>query len=152
MKRWLKVALNIMVIALITIQFFPAQTNTGKTVEEMDFIRLTEPPDRIGKKILAACYDCHSNSTEYPWYSNVQPFGWLLQYHIDLGKKELNFSEYGDYSDRRKHMKLNSSVSQIEDDKMPLLSYRLMHSEARLSEQEKKELVNYLTMLKDKLE
>jgi len=152
MRRWLKVVLFILVIALIAIQFFPVQTNTEKSLEEADFIGINEPPDHIGKLIVAACYDCHSNRTEYPWYSHVQPIGWLLQYHVDNGKAELNFSEYGNYSDRRKRMKLESSINQIEDNEMPLFSYKLMHPEARLSKKEKEELVDYLTGLKEQLE
>ena len=144
--------LGLLVIGFIVIQIFPAQSNRGEIKSGSDFIEIVTPPPEIIKLLETSCYDCHSNHTEYPWYSYVQPSGWLLQYHIDNGKEELNFSEYGNYSDRRKHMKLESAINQIEDDEMPLFSYTLMHSEARLSEQEKKDLMDYLTAVKDKLE
>lgn len=152
MRKWLKVVLVTLVIALTVIQFFPIQTNTGEFLDGADFIGINEPPDRIGKLIVSSCYDCHSNRTEYPWYSHVQPIGWLLQYHIDNGKSELNFSEYGHYSDRRKRMKLESSINQIEDGEMPLFSYTILHPEAKLSNADKRMLIDYLTNLKEDLE
>lgn len=152
LRRGLRGLVWILVIGFMVIQFFPPQSNSGESSSAVDFIEITSPPPEIIKLIAASCYDCHSNQTKYPWYSKVQPFGWLLQDHIDKGKADLNFSEYGEYSGRRKRMKLKSSISQIENGEMPLFSYRLMHSEARLSEQERQELIDFLTMLKDKLE
>ncbi|EIA07137.1 hypothetical protein HJ01_03531 [Flavobacterium frigoris PS1] len=76
---------------------------------------------------------------------------WFLEDHIVKGKSELNFSEWADYSDRRKKSKLKSIISQIEDDNMPLSSYTLIHKNASFSEEEKKEVVTWLTELKDNL-
>ena len=76
---------------------------------------------------------------------------WFLEDHIEEGKNELNFNEWGDYSDRRKNSKLRSIISQIEDDEMPLDSYTFIHRDAKFSESEKKEILKYMTQLKNKL-
>lgn len=108
-------------------------------------------PPMVQNKIKVSCYDCHSNKTEYPWYNKIQPVAWFLEDHIKNGKAELNFNEWGDYSDRRKNSKLRSIISQIEDDEMPLDSYTFIHWDAKFSKSEKKEIIKYMTQLKNKL-
>ncbi|WP_439474480.1 heme-binding domain-containing protein [Algoriphagus formosus] len=144
MKKWLKLSLWIVLIVLVGIQFVPVQRNEIEPVTNADFIEHYESPIVIGNIIRASCYDCHSNQTKYPWYSNVQPIGFLLQNHISEGKSELNLSEYGLLSNRMKRAKLKSILSQINDDKMPMPSYLLLHSEAKLDSLKKALLVSYL--------
>lgn len=144
MKKWLKLSLWIVLIVLVGIQFVPVQRDEIEPVTNADFIEHYESPVVIGNIIRASCYDCHSNQTKYPWYSNVQPIGFLLQNHISEGKSELNLSEYGLLSNRMKRAKLKSILSQINDDKMPMPSYLLLHSEAKLDSLKKALLVSYL--------
>ncbi|GAB1454579.1 hypothetical protein MASR2M47_46350 [Draconibacterium sp.] len=82
----------------------------------------------------------------------MQPVGWFLETHINKGKAELNFSEFGDYSARKQKSKLKSMISQVEKDKMPLHSYTFIHRDARLSKDDKKVLVGYLKSIQDSLE
>lgn len=147
MRQWHRVALGLLFIALVGIQFIPIQRNETEIVSNADFIESYQPPIDIGNMIQSSCYDCHSNQTKYPWYSNVQPIGWLLQNHISEGKSELNLSEFGKLSKRMKQMKINSIISQIADDKMPLKQYLWMHSEAEFSKTEKDQLLKYLTKI-----
>ncbi len=138
-------------VALVVIQFFPMNRNQSESVPETDFMSVNTVPANIQNKIEVSCYDCHSNNTEYPWYNRVQPVAWFLEDHIKDGKAELNFNEWGDYSDRRKNSKLRSIISQVEDDEMPLDSYTFIHRDAKFSESEKKEIIKYLTKLKNNL-
>ena len=144
MKKWLKLSLWIVLIVLVGIQFVPVQRDEIEPVTNADFIEHYESPIVIGNIIRASCYDCHSNQTKYPWYSNAQPIGFLLQNHISEGKTELNLSEFGLLSNRMKRTKLKSFLSQIDDDKMPMPSYILLHSEAKLDSRKKTLLVNYI--------
>ncbi len=150
-RRWLKGLLWFLLAGFIIIQFFPVKSNSGEVSGASDFMEMINPPPDIKRWIVSACYDCHSNHTEYPWYSKVQPVGWLLQDHIEKGKAELNFSEYGNYSGRRTRMKLESSINQIEDGEMPLASYTILHPEAKLSKEEKRGIIDYLEKLHDRL-
>ncbi|BAO56096.1 hypothetical protein NMS_2087 [Nonlabens marinus S1-08] len=95
-----------------------------------------------------SCYDCHSNNTEYPWYSRIQPTAWYLENHIQEGKDELNFNEWDTYSSRRKNSKLRSIINQIESGEMPLDSYTLIHGGARLDSTAVKEIIGYMDSLK----
>ncbi|MCG2431094.1 heme-binding domain-containing protein [Aequorivita xiaoshiensis] len=148
----LKIIAPILLVALLGIQFIPTTRNQSEFVPKTDFIKVNNTPDNIGKLLQVACYDCHSNNTAYPWYNKVQPVAWFLEDHIKEGKKELNFSEWDDYSSRRKNSKLKSIIRQIEDNEMPLFSYTLIHRDAGFSDVEKAEVIEYMKWLKDSLQ
>jgi len=139
-------------VGLIVIQFFPITLNESDTVPQSDFMVVNQVPATIKNRLQVSCYDCHSNNTDYPWYSKIQPAAWYLEDHIQEGKDELNFNEWAEYSDRRKNSKLRSIISQIEEDKMPLDSYTLIHRDAILSDEDKRVIIDYMTALKDSLE
>ncbi len=150
MKILKKIAFAL-IIVFVGIQFIPTTRNESKEVFSTDFITTFNAPAKIGDLLKTSCYDCHSNNTNYPWYNKVQPISWFLEGHIEEAKEELNFSEFGDYSNRKRKSKLKSIISQIKDDEMPLSSYTLMHKDARLSESEKLDLQNWLNDLRDSL-
>ena len=147
----IKIILLILLIVFVGIQFIPTKRNQSHTVPKTDFILVNKMPEDLKNKLQVSCYDCHSNNTAYPWYNKVQPIAWFLKDHIEEGKKELNFSEWDSYSNRRKKSKLKSISSQIRDDKMPLSSYTLIHRNALFSEAEKQRMIEYLTELKNNL-
>jgi len=138
-------------VVFVGIQFVPTMRNQSSEVLATDFVRTFNPTDSIETLLKTSCYDCHSNNTNYPWYNKVQPISWFLEGHIKKAKKELNFSEFGDYSTRKKKSKLKSIISQIKDDEMPLYSYIIMHQNAIISESDKLELEKWLTALSDSL-
>ena len=151
MKSLKRIGIVILVV-LVGIQFFPIRNNQSTEVPTTDFVVSYQAPENIGNILHTSCYNCHSNNTNYPWYSHVQPVGWFLESHINKGKKELNFSEFGSYSLRRQKSKLKSMVNQVEKGEMPLSSYTLIHRDARLSIDQKKVLVNYLNSILDSLQ
>lgn len=146
-----KIIAVILLVVFVGIQFIPTKRNQSNVVPETDFMLVNNVPETIQKKLQISCYDCHSNNTQYPWYNKVQPVAWFMQNHIKEGKKELNFNEWADYSDRRKKSKLKSIISQIEDNEMPLDSYTLIHKDAIFSDTEKQEIIEWVTQLKDSL-
>lgn len=140
----------IILIGFAGIQFIPADRNISAKPTVDDFLITTNPPGEIANVITVSCYDCHSDNTNYPWYSKIQPITMYMEDHILEGKAELNFSEWGTYSDRRKRAKISSMISQVQKGEMPLSSYTLLHGNARLSKKEKKELTQFLQQLKSK--
>lgn len=98
-------------------------------------------PDSVMTVLRAACYDCHSNRTVYPWYSRIQPVGWWLDDHIRSGKAALNFDEFASYSLRKQQHKFESIVEQIEQNEMPLPAYIWMHRKAHLTPVEKRRII-----------
>ena len=139
-------------MALIVIQFFPITLNESDAVPQSDFMVENQVPATIKNRLQVSCYDCHSNNTDYPWYSKIQPAAWYLEDHIQAGKDELNFNEWDTYSSRRKNSKLRSIIKQIESGEMPMDSYTLIHRDAILSDEDKRMIIDYITALKDSLE
>lgn len=149
--KWFKKTMVVVLVALVGIQFFPAKRNQDKTILSSDFTKIYDVPENIQNTLKISCYDCHSNYTAYPWYNKIQPITWFLEDHIAEGKAELNFSEFGDYSKRRRKNKLKSIASQVNDNEMPLWSYTLIHGDAKLSEKDKKEFISWIEHLRDNL-
>lgn len=150
MKLLKRIVLALLVV-LVGIQFIPTRSNQNTEVSSTDFLKTYKVPEGVGQILIASCFNCHSNNTNYPWYSRVQPLGSLLEYHINKGKAELNFNEFGSYSVRKQKSKLNLMINQIEKNEMPLPSYTFIHHEARLSRESKIKLIEYLKALKDSL-
>jgi hypothetical protein len=90
-------------------------------------------PAQIEALLVRACYDCHSNRTRWPWYSRVAPMSWLIARDVALGRKELNFSEWGSYYPQTQRRKLQWMGRVLRERAMPPWSYRLMHPGARLT-------------------
>lgn len=128
-----------LLIVLVLIQFFRPTRNIGK----LDTENAIFTSEEVGNILQASCYDCHSNNTVYPWYTNIQPIGWWLNYHVNKGKRELNFSEFESYPLKRKLRKLNKIKKEIEQGDMPLNSYTLIHSYAKLSTAQRDLLVKW---------
>ena len=140
-----------LLVLFIFIQFVQPTRNKSNQSLQTDLVKLFVVPSEVLKVLEAACFDCHSNNTKYPWYSWVQPFGWILANHIRKGKEDLNFSEFGSYSVRRQLSKLTGVANSINDGSMPLSSYTLLHKTARLSKDEKALLINWVLKTRDSL-
>lgn len=151
MKKLLKKVSIVLLIGFVGIQFIPTELNQSNEVLVSDFIQTFDAPENIAYMLQTSCYDCHSNNTKYPWYNKVQPVAMMLQSHVDEGKEELNFSEFGDLSSRRMKSKLKSIIEHINNGKMPLSSYTLIHRDAILSAENKIELEEWLTDIRDNL-
>jgi mono/diheme cytochrome c family protein len=83
-----------------------------------------------------ACFDCHSNETRWPWYSNIAPVSWLIQHDVQDGRRQLNFSEWNQ-SQRAAH-----EVGEvIGEGEMPPWFYLPLHPPANLTPAEKQALV-----------
>jgi hypothetical protein len=91
------------------------------------------PPD-VKAALRAACYDCHSNETTWPWYSHVAPVSWLLAYDVKKGREELNYSTWQQYDARRQQKKMNETVETLNEGEMPPWYYLAIHRDARLAD------------------
>ena len=88
--------------------------------------------------LVRACGNCHSNRTDWPWYSRVAPVSWWIAQHVRKGREKLDFSEWETYSARQKRDKLDSMCGLISTGRMPPRVYTAMHPEAKLTEKDKK--------------
>ena len=125
--RWGRLILWGLLLIFIVMQFFQPDKNNNSVVLSNDISSLAAMPDDVSRLLHSACYDCHSNNTNYPWYANIQPVGWWLGSHIKDGKRHLNFNEFATYTPRRKNEKLEEVVKSLREGWMPLSSYTWIH-------------------------
>jgi len=142
MSRRLKILFTLIglaVVGFIVIQFIPV----GNIIPGLKFPG--NPPvdqhfqwDSPQTEQLArsACYDCHSNETRYPWYANVAPASWLLNHDINEARDRMNFSTWN-----KQEFDVDSMIDQIQSGEMPKAIYLPLHPEARLTAEQKAQLI-----------
>ncbi len=150
MKLYKKILLALLIV-FIAIQFIQPAHNTSGQVLPTDITKTVNVPDKVLDIFKNSCYDCHSNNTNYPWYSKIQPMAWFMAHHIKNGKADLNFSEFGSYTPRKQRSELKEIGHSLKDGTMPLSSYTLIHKNANLSKEEKALLIDWTTKTKDSL-
>jgi len=132
-----KLLLSLLVIFII-IQFFRPEKNVSGD-NTYSIATQYDVPENINIILDKACNDCHSNTTRYPWYSNIQPIAWWMADHVNEGKDELNFSEFTKRKLASQNHKLEEVIETVKDHEMPLPSYTWlgMHKEADLTDEER---------------
>ncbi len=139
-------------VIFLLIQFYqPARNLDYGQVLPTHFNKIYAVPSDVENILRTSCYDCHSNDTEYPWYSYIQPARLFLDSHIKEGKENLNFSTFGDYSQRKQGNKLEQILKQIKSDEMPLASYTLIHENSILTHENKRVLINWIESTRDSI-
>jgi hypothetical protein len=131
-------------ISLLIIQFIRPDKNNSSGPFKNDIQNQFPMNTQVSASFQRACYDCHSNQSKYPWYYNIQPVAWWLQHHIDEGKSELNFNEFSTYNPKKQDHKLEEIAEAITDGWMPLKSYKLVHKESNLNDEEKKAIIAWI--------
>ena len=143
MKKILQIAAILLVAAFIAIQFIrPDQTNPPVVAAESIQSSIAIP-ENVSSILARSCADCHTNTTKYPWYSQIAPASWFLANHVRDGRKELNLSVWNTYTDKKKSHKLEELCEQVEQGAMPLPSYLWIHRDAALKEGEARILCDW---------
>lgn len=131
LKKDAKIGGLILVAAIVAAQFFRIEKTNPPMQAEI------QAPAAVKPLLRRACYDCHSNETMWPWYSNISPVSWLIASDVNEGRKELNFSEWGTYDSAKQKRKLEEIGEEVQAEKMPLWIYTLLHDDANLSREER---------------
>ena len=148
-KKILKRTFQILLLALIVIQFIRPTKNKAEGISNNDISKIYPVPENVQSILKTSCYDCHSNNTVYPWYAQVQPVAWWLNDHIEDAKKDLNFSEFAGYRIGRQYRKLEEINELVKEGEMPLDSYLWIHKDAKLNGQQKITIANWVTSIRD---
>ncbi|WP_282121872.1 heme-binding domain-containing protein [Algibacter mikhailovii] len=125
-----------LLIALVLIQFYRPDQNNAATRNVTAFEDETKPSAEIVAILEANCYDCHSDKTAYPWYSEIAPVSYWINDHVEDGVKHFNVSKWSSYSLKKKDHKLEELIEEVEEGKMPLDSYTWLHGTMTASETE----------------
>lgn len=153
MKKMKKILFGIAAFFfIIQIPLFTPERNETDAEPESDIATAYDVPMDILMHLYNSCYDCHSNYTrEYPWYYHIQPVSWWMNLHIQQAKKELNFSEFANYPPEKATKKFEEIQEMMEERKMPLKSYLIMHQDAKLSSEEYRDLTEWAIRMQEEL-
>jgi hypothetical protein len=152
MRKVLKILALGLTVAFVIIQFFRIDKSVPPIVQGETLEAAVNVPPDIEMVLGRSCSDCHSYSTIYPWYAQVQPVAWFLKNHIDDGRREVNFSIFNTYSPKRKIKKLEEICEQVESGEMPLPSYLWIHWDAALREGDARALCDWANEEKGKIQ
>ncbi len=152
MKRTLKIVAVVLFAAFLIAQLVRPERANPPTVQAETLEASTQIPDDVKNILARSCNDCHTNTTSYPWYSNVTPLNFFLAHHIEDGRQYLNFSVWNTYETRRKRRKLDEACEQATSREMPLPSYLWIHRDAQMSDSDIKTLCDWADAEKARLE
>ena len=127
-----------LVVVIIGIQFIPVERTNPPVVSDID------APSEVKDILRKACYDCHSNETKWVWYTKIAPASFLAIKDVNEGREHLNFSEWGNYTNRTEKIK-EEIWEEVREEHMPPWMYRVSHSESKLTPEEKNLLRNWAT-------
>lgn len=130
------------------IQLIPVDRENKAVNRKDNFVDIYKTPKDIKVILKNACYDCHSNETEYPNYAYVAPISWAVKDHINEGRRYLNFSEWGSYNNDLRKNAVEKTISSVRDLQMPLPSYIGYHPKANLTTRQRKAVEDYFQNLK----
>jgi len=133
MKRSVKILLGVVGL-LLAIQLVTFERTNPPVTGEL------KAPDDVKAVLKRACWDCHSNETVYPWYSRVAPVSWLVHRDVVDGRRHVNFSEWSAVPADRRAKKQKRCWKEVSEGKMPPWFYLPMHSEAKLTDDDKQKL------------
>jgi len=122
---------------MAVIQVIPARRTNPPVRSDLN------APGEVREILRRACYDCHSHETVWPWYSRVAPLSWWVVSHVNEARGDLNFSEWPRFDPELAGLALRDIETQVTRKKMPLPSYTIMHPGARLSDDERRTLIDW---------
>ena len=123
-------------VLLVVGQFFPPERTNPPLNPEGTFEVVAKPGPEVISIVRRACYDCHSNSTVWLWYSRVVPVFWLVAEDVVDGRAYLNFSQWNLLSPEAAKQRMMGACEEVRRGDMPLWQYRIIHPEARLTEED----------------
>ncbi|MFO7894233.1 MAG: heme-binding domain-containing protein [Longimicrobiales bacterium] len=137
-KRHWQYGLAGLVLLFLILQLVPAAAADNPPVEE----EVTAPTEVL-QILRQSCYDCHSHETAWPWYASVAPSKWLVRSHVEDARSDLNFSTWNHYDADEAAHKWEEVAEEVEEEHMPLRSYRIIHRDARLTDADRERLVEW---------
>ncbi len=133
MKKSVRIALPLLVVILAGLQFFGPETANPPEDPAATIEAVAQPPKAVHAVLDRACRDCHTNRTDWPWYSRVAPASFLVAQDVKKGRAHLNFSEWRGLPSEITALKMSEACIEVKRGDMPLWYYLPAHPEAKLS-------------------
>ena len=143
MKRKLKWIIGALVVVFGLLQFTNPARNNPPLPPGGDISATNPPPPQIAAQLRASCYDCHSDETKWPWYSHIAPVSWLVVSDVNDGRERLNFSDWPHALPERAAKRLERMSEELDYKDMPPAKYTIIHADARLTDDQRKQLIQW---------
>jgi hypothetical protein len=143
MKKILKWIFATLVAGFALMQFTNPPRANPPVAAGHDLLATNPPPPQIAALLQAACYDCHSDETRWPWYSRIAPVSWLVANDVARGRERLNFSDWPRTLPKRAAKRLERISEEVDYQEMPPAKYTLMHPRARLTASQREQLIQW---------
>lgn len=147
MKRIIAIGSGVFLLAFVLGQLHRAELSNPVIDPGRDLIHLHPTDSSTAALLRAACYDCHSNQTQWPWYTQVNPVSFWIVGHVNHGRDEINFSDWQIIQTEDVALVGRKCADLIQDNSMPMPSYLRLHPEARLDARQRQQLINYFRNL-----
>ncbi len=141
--KFLRILFILLIAAFVVFQFIGIEKTNPEFEPSMDFIVMENPPEEIAQMIRSACYDCHSNETIWPWYSNIAPVSWKLEEHVIDGRDNLNLNMWGEFDVEDRAYVIEEMIEEMEEGEMPIPGYLITHSDAKLTAEQQAKLFKW---------
>ena len=152
MKKLIKIVLFIILLGFVVIQFFRPERTSTEVYGENHITKKMSVPDNVHQILKRSCFDCHSDHTTWPWYTNIAPVSWLVAKDVRNGRSKMNFSEWGKIPESKSEARLEAICDEIKEGEMPLENYLMIHKDAVLSQQDKDVLCGWVETELKKIE
>ncbi len=146
--KWVLLVLAILLVVAQAIR--PDMTNPPVNPTHTIQAWTSVPPD-VDAILRRSCYDCHSSETRWPWYAQISPVSWWLKDDVSEGRREVSFSEFATYSNKKARKKFEEICEQVNKGEMPLELYVPLHPEAKLSSADRNRLCDWANSEKARL-
>jgi hypothetical protein len=133
MRTYVKWIILVALLLFAVSQFFHPDRTNPIINPTATFEAVAKPSPDAAAIFQRACYDCHSNTTIWPWYSRIAPVSWLVADDVKAGRAHMNFSEWGLLGPEVARERLRNACSEVTAGEMPLWIYRVMHPNSKLS-------------------
>jgi len=130
-------------VLFVLIQFLRPKQDIGELTTINTFLKETKPSKEVQNILKTSCYDCHSNATAYPWYNHITPINYYLNRHVNHGKEHFNISSWESYNTHKKAHILEEIIETIENETMPLTSYKIIHQDSKITKEEATSLIQW---------
>lgn len=151
MRTFLQVVGGLAIIGLLIAQFMGPEKHNMRVDPSKDVVAQTAMPDNVAAIVHRACYDCHSQKTQWRWYAAVAPFSWLQIADVDAGRAHLDFSNWTNMTEAQKEDRLKGMCKLVRDGDMPLWYYKPLHPAAWLSSTDRETLCTWTDSMLAKL-
>jgi len=151
MLKKLKITLLILLVIFGIMQIIPSERPINEADINYDFFSANEVPENIEKMIRTSCFDCHSQEVRYPWYSYVAPVKWLVNRDVRFGRANLDFSKWDELDKKDKLKVIGEIEEEVDMEIMPMKIYLNMHSDARLSAEDRENIIEWTEDLAEKV-